>query len=107
LLFIDTSFILGLSVNNDQWYDDALNLFPKVEKSKRYISNVIILETLNGLVGIMDGKEIEKMYNLLNNHYNDMVDKEIQNSYYPTDFPAHSPYNTILQLQSHIHKNKQ
>ncbi|WP_281190534.1 hypothetical protein [Methanobrevibacter curvatus] len=37
MLFIDTSFILGLTVNNDQWHDDALSLFPKVEKSKRYI----------------------------------------------------------------------
>lgn len=80
MLFIDTSFIIGLTVNNDQWHDEALNLFPKVEKSKRYISNVIILETLNGLVDIMDGKEIEKMYHLLNNNYNVyMVDKEIQN----------------------------
>jgi len=79
LLFIDTTFILGLTVENDQWHDDALKLFPKVEKSKRYISNIILTETLNGLVGIMDGKEIENMYYLLNKNYNVYIlDKPIQ-----------------------------
>lgn len=79
LLFIDTTFILGLTIKNDQWHEDALKLVPKVEKSKRYISNIILTETLNGLVNIMDGKEIENMYHLLNKNYTVyMVNKPLQ-----------------------------
>lgn len=79
MFFIDTTFILGLTVENDQWHENALKLFPKVEKSKRWISNIILTETLNGLVDIMNGKEIENMYHLLNKNYNIyMVDEPIQ-----------------------------
>jgi len=79
LFFIDTTFILGLTVENDQWHNKALKLFPKVEKSERWISNIILTETLNGLVDIMDGKEMENMYHLLNKNYNVyMVDKPLQ-----------------------------
>ena len=62
LVFHRQTFILGLTVENDQWHNEALKLFPKVETSIRWISNIILTETLNGLVDIMDGKEIENMY---------------------------------------------
>jgi len=70
LFFIDTTFILGLILKKDQWHNNSLELSTKVKKSDRCISNIILLETLNGLVGIMNGKEIENMYHLLKDNYN-------------------------------------
>ncbi|GAA5818641.1 MAG: type II toxin-antitoxin system VapC family toxin [Methanobrevibacter sp. CfCl-M3] len=79
MIFVDTTFILGLAIDNDQWHDNAIKLISKVEKSKRWISNIILTETLNGLTGIMDGKEIENMYNLMGNNYNIyIVDETLQ-----------------------------
>lgn len=70
MFFIDTTFILGLILKKDQWHDDSVKLSTKVKKSDRCISNIILLETLNGLAGIMNGKEIKNMYYLLKDNYN-------------------------------------
>ena len=79
MFFIDTTFILGLILKKDQWHDDSLKLATKVKKSNRCISNMILLETLNGLAGIVNGKEIENMYHLLKDNYNVyMVNEKIQ-----------------------------
>jgi len=79
MLFIDTSFIVGLAINKDQWHKNSLKLAPKVENSEKYISNIILIESLNILTKFMNGKELEYMYYLIKNNYNVyMVDEALQ-----------------------------
>ncbi len=78
MIFIDTSYLIAVVNNKDQWYNKAINLSPRIEKSEKIISNIIITETLNGLTGLFDGKQIRKLYEILiNTHHVYNETKEI------------------------------
>jgi len=50
LIFLDSSFIIGLFVENDQWHDDALKLSRYIDtKDELVISNLILSETITGI----------------------------------------------------------
>ncbi|MDR0911439.1 MAG: PIN domain-containing protein [Methanobrevibacter sp.] len=79
MIFVDSTFLIGLVNKKDQWHKDSKRLAPMVKKSERWISNIVMIETLNGLSKLLDGKQVEIVYNSLNNDYNFyMVDKNIQ-----------------------------
>ncbi|MCL2114778.1 MAG: PIN domain-containing protein [Methanobrevibacter sp.] len=40
---------------------------PKVKHAEKVISNVVIAETLNGLTGLFNGKQIKELYKILIN----------------------------------------
>ena len=79
MFFIDTTFLLGINYEKDHWHKNAQKLIPKIENQIVWISNIILIETLNGLSDYMNGKQLENMYQLLNENYNIyMVDKHLQ-----------------------------
>ena len=50
MIFLDSSFIIGLFVENDQWHDDALKLSRYIDtKDELVISNLVLSETLTGI----------------------------------------------------------
>jgi len=50
LIFLDSSFIIGLFVENDQWHRDALKLSEYIDtKDKLVISNLILSETITAI----------------------------------------------------------
>ncbi len=50
MIFLDSSFIIGLFVENDQWHDDALKLSRYVDtKDELVISNLVLSETITGI----------------------------------------------------------
>ena len=67
MIFIDTSYLLAIVNDKDQWHNKAINLTPKIKKSEKIISNIIITETLNGLTGLFNGKQIRQFYEILTN----------------------------------------
>lgn len=69
MIFIDTSYLLAILNNKDQWHEQALKLAPKVEKTGKIISNIVITEILNGLTGLVNGKEIKRLYEILTTVY--------------------------------------
>jgi predicted nucleic acid-binding protein len=50
LIFLNSSFIIGLFVENDQWHDHALKLSRYVDtKDELVISNLVLSETITGI----------------------------------------------------------
>lgn len=50
MIFLDSSFIIGLFVENNQWHDDALKLSRYVDtKDELVISNLVLSETITGI----------------------------------------------------------
>lgn len=50
MIFLDSSFIIGLFVENDQWHDDALKLSIYIDtKDELVISNLVLSETITGI----------------------------------------------------------
>lgn len=60
MIFVDSSFFIALILENDQWHDKALKLIPKLEKSQKIVSGLIISETVT-IVGSRDGGKAGKM----------------------------------------------
>ena len=79
MFFIDTTFLLRISYEKDHWHDNAQKLIPKIKNQIVWISNIILIETLNGLSDFLNGKQLENMYQFLNENYNIYrVDKQLQ-----------------------------
>lgn len=45
-IFIDTSYIVGLLVEKDEWHDQAIELIPKIDKRDKIICMSVINETI-------------------------------------------------------------
>ncbi len=60
MIFVDSSFFIALVLENDQWHDKALELIPKLEKSQKMVSGLIISETVT-IIGSRAGGKAGKM----------------------------------------------
>jgi predicted nucleic acid-binding protein len=69
LIFIDSSYIIALIVESDQWHDDALRLMDVVSKSEKIITHAMIIETINLIGKCMGGKIGEKIFNYICDNY--------------------------------------
>jgi predicted nucleic acid-binding protein len=69
LIFVDTSFIIGLINTKDQWHNKAMKIAQKIEKEKKVVSNVIIIEVLNGLGKFDEGRLGEKIYRVIKDNF--------------------------------------
>ena len=50
MIFLDSSFIIGLFVENDHWHDDALKLSGYIDtKDELVISNLVLSEIITGI----------------------------------------------------------
>jgi len=65
LIFIDSSYLIALLNDRDQYHKKAVNIESKIRKRKKIISQVILTETLNSL-SVFGGKTGKKIYNLIN-----------------------------------------
>jgi len=68
LIFIDTNYIVGLFVKNDQWHEKAKEKEPYIENKDKLITNLILSETItliNKKVGV---KAAQKAYKYIINN---------------------------------------
>ncbi|KZX11484.1 type II toxin-antitoxin system VapC family toxin [Methanobrevibacter filiformis] len=63
MIFLDASFLIAIFVENDQWHQDAVKLLPKISKKKKFISKLVIAETITNLTHNLRAKEIREIYN--------------------------------------------
>ncbi|MGL6297728.1 MAG: type II toxin-antitoxin system VapC family toxin, partial [Methanobacteriaceae archaeon] len=68
MIFVDSSFLIALINNNDQWHSNAIKIAPEVKKTEKIVSNIIIIETLN-LLGSLGGKVGRDIYETINDNY--------------------------------------
>jgi len=70
LIFLDSSFIIGLFVENDQWHRDALKLSEYIDtKDELVISNLILSETITAINKKIGVESSEIAYNYIMNNF--------------------------------------
>ena len=61
MIFLDTNYIVGLFVENDQWHKKAKEKEPYVQNKNKIITDLILSETLNLInkkIGVEATKEV-------------------------------------------------
>lgn len=49
MIFLDSSYIIGLIIDNDQHHTKAVELKPLLKNEKKIINNTVLVETLNSI----------------------------------------------------------
>ena len=62
MIFVDSSYYIGLSDKKDQWHEDAKRLMPFVHDNDIVVSNLIMTEVLTAVGKRSGGKEAHKRY---------------------------------------------
>ena len=57
LIFVDSSYLIALIVEKDQWHDDAVKLLEKLKYEDKIITEAMIIESLN-LIGSCHGGKV-------------------------------------------------
>lgn len=77
MYFLDTTFIVGLLVSNDQWHEPAVEIYNKIKHEELFISKLVIAETITILKNKLTTKDIREIYRNLPNMF-----KVIDDSYF-------------------------
>lgn len=56
MIFVDSSYIIALIVEKDQWHDDAIRLLEKLKSEDKIITESMIIESLNLIGSCHSGK---------------------------------------------------
>jgi hypothetical protein len=78
LIFIDSSFFIALILENDQWHDKALKLLPKMEKSQKMVSDLIIVEAVTIVGSRAGGKAGKMIYDTIKDNCK-IIDSDLSN----------------------------
>lgn len=62
MYFLDTTFIVGLFVSNDQWHSQAAEIYKKIKNERLVISKLVIAETITVLKNKLETKDISEIY---------------------------------------------
>ena len=57
MIFVDSSYLIALIVEKDQWHDDAVKLLEKLKYKDKIITEAMIIESLN-LIGSCHGGKV-------------------------------------------------
>lgn len=57
MIFVDSSYLIALIVEKDQWHDDAVKLLEKLKYEDKIITEAMIIESLN-LIGSCHGGKV-------------------------------------------------
>jgi predicted nucleic acid-binding protein len=59
LIFVDSSYIIALVAEKDQWHEDAVKNITKIEKREKVITETMVIESIN-LIGKCKGGKVGK-----------------------------------------------
>lgn len=74
MYFLDTTFIVALFVSNDDWHNQAVQVYKKIKNNKLAISPLVIAETITVLKNKLETKEIMEIYRNLPNFFHIIED---------------------------------
>lgn len=76
MYFLDTVFIVALFVSNDQWHEQAVEIYQQIKDKKLVISKLVIAETVTILKNELKTKDIHEIYMNIPNFF-DVVDDNL------------------------------
>jgi predicted nucleic acid-binding protein len=69
LIFIDSSYLIALVNDNDQWHDKAVKIIDKIEKRKTITSTLNISETITMIGKISGGKIADETFDYIKDNF--------------------------------------
>ncbi len=69
MIFLDTTFIVGLFVSNDDWHEAAVKVYNEIKNEELVISNLVIAETVTILKNKLKTKDILEIYRNIPNFF--------------------------------------
>ena len=69
MIFLDTTFVVGLFVSNDDWHESAVKVYNEIRNEKLVISNLVIAETVTILKNKLETKDILEIYRNIPNFF--------------------------------------
>ena len=76
MYFLDTVFVVALFVSNDQWHQQAVDIYEQIKNKKLVISKLVIAETITILKNKLETKDIREIYLNMPNFF-DIVDDNL------------------------------
>lgn len=70
MYFLDTTFIVALFVSNDDWHQQAVDVFQEIKNQQLTISKLVIAETITVLKNKLKTKDILEIYRNIPNFFN-------------------------------------
>ena len=77
MIFLDTTFVVGLFVSNDDWHDSAVKVYNEIRNEKLVISNLVIAETVTILKNKLQTKDILEIYRNIPNFFHVVDDNDL------------------------------
>ncbi len=74
MYFLDTTFIVALFVSNDDWHNQAVQVYKKIKGNELVISRLVIAETITVLKNKLETKDIMEIYRNLPNFFHVIED---------------------------------
>ncbi|MDZ4170611.1 MAG: PIN domain-containing protein [Methanobacteriaceae archaeon] len=99
MIFIDSSFFIALILENDQWHGKALKLIPKLEKSQKMVSGLIISEAVTIVGSRAGGKAGKMIYDTIKDNCK-IVDSDL--SHYDSAIYTFLKYDGTLSLTDSV-----
>lgn len=63
MIFLDSSYLIGLIIDNDQHHTKAIELKPYLKNEKKLINNTVLVETLNSIKRTNHSIDTDKIVN--------------------------------------------
>ncbi|MDR2623007.1 MAG: PIN domain-containing protein [Methanobrevibacter sp.] len=101
MIFLDASFLIAIFVENDQWHKFALKVLPKISKKKKFISKLVIAETVTNLTHELDTKSIREIYNNIKENF-EVID---EHDYYDEAMKIFIKYDGVLSFFDSMYIN--
>lgn len=80
MYFLDTTFIVGLFVSNDQWHPQAIEIYKRIKNHRLVISKLVIAETVTVLKNKLPTKDIREIYQNIPHLFEVIDDSELYDS---------------------------
>ncbi len=59
MIFVDSSYIIALAAERDQWHENAVKNISKIDKREKVITEAMVIESIN-LIGKCKGGKVGK-----------------------------------------------
>ena len=77
MYFLDTTFLVGLFVSNDQWHPQAIEVYKKIKNRRLIISKLVLAEMVTVLKNKISTKDIREIYNNVPHLFEIIDDSEL------------------------------
>lgn len=94
MYFLDTTFIVALFVSNDDWHNQAVQVYNKIKGKKLVISRLVIAETITVLKNKLETKDIMEIYRNIPNFFHIIED----NAFYDESMVEFIKYDSTISF---------